>query len=663
MNHQPTVHIWAKLIAQHPNQANIDFPCNSHELNQYTKDSQWKIFQTQDNQTWIVNLSSVSYILVNNDTRLEEYEKKLLTGGEMITFNQKEKALHHGPSDYIFSFASLPSDNKLKRTRAESFKEVLANPISKSCKNDLEDYLKCALCYEVIYKCVTFQHCQHTFCSACLSDYLKNSSNTTTCPLCREKISSVTKNSFLQNLIEKLVIKDPHLQRSPEEYASRDEKDLISRGYNVIRENDGVYLGYCLNGQKEGEGKLFYSNGDLFTGFWRNNKREGEGIFTLENGDVIEGKWTDDVMGLNGKIKFFNKDIYEGEIKDLKGNGKGILTMPAGRKYEGEFVNDLLCGMGKYSWARGDEYEGHWENSMQNGFGIMKFANGDIYKGNWENDKKEGEGVLIYKDGKKYEGEWANNHFNGQGKLTEANGDVYEGIFANGSKTRSGIMNYRNGNIYEGEWRENKKHGQGTLTLQNGIKYKGKWSKDSLGDQVTIEYPDGDVYKGKIDKRTFEKDGKGILTLKSGEIYEGFFTQGSRNGEGTMKSLNGRKFVGLWRNNERHGDGTIFFGEESTCKGNWIDGVLQSQVRIKYDNGDVYLGEVDNESSLKRNGKGTLIYANKEMYIGDWEGDKKHGYGGMDFADGTEYKGKWKDDEKEEVEQSASRPRGKSSKR
>ena len=64
------------------------------------------------------------------------------------------------------------------------------------CKlnDDLSSEMKCSICLNYIYHCVTVLPCLHNFCAGCLSDYMqKSSSSPRLCPLCKQEALIVKK--------------------------------------------------------------------------------------------------------------------------------------------------------------------------------------------------------------------------------------------------------------------------------------------------------------------------------------------------------------------------------------------------------------------------------------------------------------------------------------
>jgi len=128
---------------------------------------------------------------------------------------------------------------------------------------------------------------------------------------------------------------------------------------------------------------------------------------------------------------------------------------------------------------------------------------------------------------------------------------------------------YEDGSSYEGHFKNNKKEGKGRLTLKTGDIYKGTWIDDVLQPVVKIKYLDGNgTYKGEV--KDFKRHGKGVFTC--GEtIYEGFWENDRRNGWG--KEINGGSstYEGHWRNDKQHGHGKLKL-KSGVFEGNWING-------------------------------------------------------------------------------------------
>ena len=72
------------------------------------------------------------------------------------------------------------------------------------------------------------------------------------------------------------------------------------------------YIGYWINGVREGYGVFFYSNDTKYEGFWGNNEKNGFGVFRFKNGTEYIGDFLQDRM-----INY----LTEGIVKLNQGDG------------------------------------------------------------------------------------------------------------------------------------------------------------------------------------------------------------------------------------------------------------------------------------------------------------------------------------------------------
>ena len=63
---------------------------------------------------------------------------------------------------------------------------------------------------------------------------------------------------------------------------------------------------------------------------------------------------------------------------------------------------------------------------------------------------------------------------------------------------------------------------------------------------------------------------------------------------------------------------------------------------IRFDNGDIYEGEVDENGY--RCGKGIYTFADGRRYEGEWKEDKRNGQGIYTSPNGSRFEGEYKDD-------------------
>lgn len=134
----------------------------------------------------------------------------------------------------------------------------------------------------------------------------------------------------------------------------------------------------------------------------------------------------------------------------------------------------------------------------------------------------------------------------------------YEGEYdAEGRKCGRGIYKYpgnrlfpliaanlkssSDGNVYEGTFRDNMRHGYGILRYPNGDVYEGEWN---LG----------------------RKEGKArFIFADSGEIYEGTVNIMIWN-----EALELADYIGMWMNDRRHGQGKYMYPDGSVYEGRYV---------------------------------------------------------------------------------------------
>jgi radial spoke head protein 1 len=135
-------------------------------------------------------------------------------------------------------------------------------------------------------------------------------------------------------------------------------------------------------------------------------------------------------------------------------------------------------------------------------------------------------------------------------------------------------------------------------------------------DEDVVEYQlileDGTVLKS---SRDFSGKGSATYPLR-GEIYEGEFKNGLRDGFGKYSYGNGDKYEGEYRENEKHGIGKMTYNEKGTYHGYFESGARHGEGVFMYPNSDVYSGWWRNGT---KHGKGTYVFKESKMkFIGEW---------------------------------------------
>ena len=101
----------------------------------------------------------------------------------------------------------------------------------------------------------------------------------------------------------------------------------------------------------------------------------------------------------------------------------------------------------------------------------------------------------------------------------------------------------KKGNVYLGQWNANNKYeGRGAMIYQHGDIYQGYWKNGSYEGMGRLIGPNQQMYYGHWKGGT--KQGKGKLLYSNGDRYEGNLISNKKNGYGVMYYASGDKFVG-----------------------------------------------------------------------------------------------------------------------
>jgi hypothetical protein len=149
-----------------------------------------------------------------------------------------------------------------------------------------------------------------------------------------------------------------------------------------------------------------------------------------------------------------------------------------------------------------------------------------------------------------------------------------------------------------------------------------------------FKFANGDSYRGRANNGV--KEGQGSYFYADGGQYQGQFLNGEANGIGTFRYSNGDKYVGQVKNGKRHGTGSYYFATTGDIyKGNWINDLEDGQAIYKWigegpNKGDVFIG---NHKNGKATGRGFMLFANGDKYIGDFLDGSFNGIGTYYFLD------------------------------
>jgi hypothetical protein len=420
-------------------------------------------------------------------------------------------------------------------------------------------------------------------------------------------------------------------------------RPLIQKGTGARTFPSGaVYRGAITAGIMEGEGAMKYGNGDIYKGAWASGRRNGLGTFLSKEGVQYEGEWRDGTRHGHGRLTHPSGEEYIGQWEDGCMSGHGTLTSANGDRYEGRFLNSRYHGMGRFTKANGHTFTGVCRDGKANGKGIIRYATGETYKGDWQDDQRHGKGVGTFPNGTRYVGDWERGKFNGKGKFILPNGEKYVGNWTMGKRDGYGKATFENGDIYVGTWRQDKVLGQGVMYYaKSGNLYDGAFAKGMRNGVGTLKLRDGGVFRG------FFKDGsihgRGIFNYGNGDVYKGYFEHGHKHGKGHFVWSNGNEYKGMFRHDKVCGHGNMKYAVGHEYAGEWYDGKKHGEGTFYYNDGNMYEGEWDAD---RRHGIGKftwnrLIKSQVEYYDGSWVNDRREGKGLYQYKDGSRFEGNW----------------------
>jgi len=204
---------------------------------------------------------------------------------------------------------------------------------------------------------------------------------------------------------------------------------------------------------------------------------------------------------------------------------------------------------------------------------------------------------------------------------------TYSGSVKNklGNLVKDGYGEFKGiGKTYRGEWKDNKQHGFGVF-VQNrynqyvGYVYEGEWKDGEMTGYGIFRFDSGDVYKGCHNNQQFDGYGVYFFISNSG-FFKGEFKQDIKDGFGTYDSDNMSQ-SGLYSND-------IFMVGRGTIR--YVTGTYTGDLKCE-----------NKSNKVLKHGNGTYIYANGDVYEGQFKNNKQYGKGKLTKFDGTVEEGVW----------------------
>lgn len=246
-------------------------------------------------------------------------------------------------------------------------------------------------------------------------------------------------------------------------------------------------------------------------------------------------------------------DVQQNVDREFRGTPIKSMKRTDFTPLKGTFVDMKTLTKGKLTNGRGDTYEGPYGLSLEVKIGKFNLPDGD-----------------------KYEGEYVQYIAQGEGKLTNLNdGRVYEGPFVNGNKEGMGTQTLKNGHVvnrlFECEYQY--RH---ALKVYPAPRFKMPFARDVVSGNVPqgkgkITYKCGDKYEG--DFVNGLKQGKGKYVFKDENVYTGEYMNDKVNGYGEYVWKNGNYYKGNWKDEKYDGEGVQFSkSKKQSKKCIWKDG-------------------------------------------------------------------------------------------
>ena len=182
---------------------------------------------------------------------------------------------------------------------------------------------------------------------------------------------------------------------------------------------------------------------------------------------------------------------------------------------------------------------------------------------------------------------------------------------------------------------------------ETGASYEGFVNdKNEPHGYGKMMYPNGDMYEGNFENGI--KQGTGTMIFHTACIYIGEWNNDNMEGSGYMKWPMGDYFYGEWKNGDPY-YGTKYFLQpnapyDAPIEGRYCvytgtfdgGGLLSGWGTMRWPDGDVYVGQWENNV---RSGWGTLYWPSEDSNIPEYSfvGQFSSRHGGFIYGEGTMY--------------------------
>ncbi|XP_063710274.1 junctophilin-1-like [Symsagittifera roscoffensis] len=344
-----------------------------------------------------------------------------------------------------------------------------------------------------------------------------------------------------------------------------------------------------------------------------------------------------------GFYEFEDGGHYIGCWEDGKAHGFGICTGPKGQgEYAGSFDKGFEVS-GVYRWPTGSKYSGQWQNGLRHGLGVERKGSW-VYRGEWNKGLKGRYGLRESNCScAKYEGTWAQNLQDGYGIETYADSGKYTGQWVAGMRNGLGVRTsvpYGMASIVGAPQHRRASLASLTEDQMSAAETEGGNKLPSSGSSTGIPENFG-VRGGFVLNENYVPTDDNIsamsstfkkISLSRSTLLEGLRIRVRRKRDGSTNSL-------------RSDSTTMSSGGGTTVAPDTLsmvttNGTLDMMYEdVPHDCTEIYMGEWQRD---KRTGCGISERTDGLRYEGYWLNNKRHGFGCFFLKDGRKVEGKWR---------------------
>ena len=199
-----------------------------------------------------------------------------------------------------------------------------------------------------------------------------------------------------------------------------------------------------------------------------------------------------------------------------------------------------------------------------------------------------------------------------------------------------------NGDYYIGQWNNDandgeKREGQGVCVSASGDLYEGFWDMGQKNGFGRLIKGDGSIYQGKF--KNDQPYGAGITIItdfhdlaksKAKYNHKGFYRKGLPQGTGVQIWEDGTKYKGYFEKGQLASENaTLIYESGMTYKGDMANSQFHGNGELNDPGKMRYIGKFKNGKFDDDNGKLFILDQGKteEIYIGSFKNGKRHGEG------------------------------------